>query len=577
MGKIKALIDFIFAEDEDLSLENRLFLTTVIVGTLTSLAGSIVNLFLITSLPATIIPLVLCVLLLILYYFVRFKHIIEPFVFPLISISMVGIAVIWVFNGGINGSNVFAGFVILILGLIIVSDRKKKYIVILFLVLFTLVYILQLLRPDLITKFPSENDRWIDSIITLFYTSWFIFLIVKFLHKSYTAERLKSQESEQKYRMLTENIKDVVWTLDTEYKQFTYVSPSILHQRGFTPEELMNLPFDASFLPDMIGITYPIIQERLKAFKSKNTAQSLFYNDIVKQKCKDGGFIWTEIVSEYYLNSKNNHVEVLGVSRDVSERKKAEQEILHQSEELKKIIATKDKFFSIIAHDLRSPFNSFLGLTHVMAEELPILSMTNAQNLAVSMNKSATNLYRLLENLLQWSQMQNEALPFNPELVPLQVILNESQAMVFESAKFKGIEIISTVSGDITVFADANMLQTIIRNLIFNAIKYTNRGGKVTVSVKTTGDNCLELSVLDTGIGMSREIQDSLFRIDIQNNRKGTDGEPSTGLGLLLCKEFVEKQGGRIGVESEVGKGSRFYFTIPCEPKPLPADQIFNE
>lgn len=577
MGKIKALIDFIFAEDEDLSLENRLFLTTVIVGILTSLAGSIVNLFLITSLPATIIPLVLCFLLLILYYFVRFKHIIEPFVFPLISISMVGIAVIWVFNGGINGSNVFAGFVILMLGLIIVSDRKKKYIVILFLVLFTLVYILQLLRPDLITKFPSENDRWIDSIITLFYTSWFIFLIVKFLHQSYTAERLKSQESEQKYRMLTENIKDVVWTLDTECKQFTYVSPSILHQRGFTPDELMNLPFDASFLPDMIGITHPIILERLEAFQTKNTARSLFYNDIVEQKCKDGGLVWTEIVSEYYLNSKNNHVEVLGVSRDVSERKKAEQEILHQSEELKKIIATKDKFFSIVAHDLRSPFNSFLGLTQIMAEELPILSMTSAQNLAVSMNKSATNLYRLLENLLQWSQIQNEALPFNPEFISLQVILDESMIMVHEPAKNKGIEVIGTVSGNTVVFTDVNMLQTIIRNLIFNAVKYSIKGGKVTVSVKTAGDKSLELSVQDTGIGMSREILDNLFRIDVRTNRKGTDGEPSTGLGLLLCKEFVEKQGGRLGVESEVGKGSRFYFTIPYEPKPLTADQIFNE
>jgi PAS domain S-box-containing protein len=577
MGKIKALIDFIFAEDEDLSLENRLFLTTVIVGILTSLAGSIVNLFLITSLPATIIPLVLCFLLLILYYFVRFKHIIEPFVFPLISISMVGIAVIWVFNGGINGSNVFAGFVILILGLIIVSDRKKKYVVILFLVLFTTVYILQLLRPDLVTKFSSETERWIDSIITLFYTSWFIFLIVKFLHQSYTAERLKSQESEQKYRMLTENIKDVVWTLDTECKQFTYVSPSILQQRGFTPDELMNLPFDASFLPDMIGITHPIILERLEAFQTKNTARSLFYNDIVEQKCKDGGLVWTEIVSEYYLNSKNNHVEVLGVSRDVSERKKAEQEILHQSEELKKIIATKDKFFSIVAHDLRSPFNSFLGLTQIMAEELPILSMTSAQNLAVSMNKSATNLYRLLENLLQWSQIQNEALPFNPEFISLQVILDESMIMVHEPAKNKGIEVIGTVSGNTVVFTDVNMLQTIIRNLIFNAVKYSIKGGKVTVSVKTAGDKSLELSVQDTGIGMSREILDNLFRIDVRTNRKGTDGEPSTGLGLLLCKEFVEKQGGWLGVESEVGKGSRFYFTIPCEPKPLPADQMLKE
>lgn len=577
MRKKKPLIDFIFAEEEDLSLENRLFLAAVIVGILISLAGSFLNLFLTTSLTAAIIPLVLCILLLVIYYFVRFKRIIEPFVFPIIVLSMVAISVIWVFNGGINGSNVFAGLVILMLSLIIVSNRKKKYVVSLFLVLFTLVYILQLVRPDLITNFPNETDRWIDSIVTLFYSSWLIFLLVKFFHRSYTAERLKSEESEQKYRMLTENIRDVVWTLDTKHMRFTYVSPSILQQRGFSADDLMNLPFDASFLPDMIGISHPLFQERLEAFRTKNTTQPLLYNDTVKQKCKDGSFVWTEIVSEYDLNSKNHQVEVLGVSRDVSARMQAEQEIRHQSEELKKIIATKDKFFSIVAHDLRSPFNSFLGLTQIMAEELPGMSMPSAQNLAVSMNKSATNLYRLLENLLQWSQMQNEALPFHPEFISLQLILDESMLMVHEPAKNKGIEVTSTVPGDLLVFADVNMLQTIVRNLIFNAVKYSFSGGSVNLSAITTGDQSLELSVQDTGIGMSRAILDNLFRLDVRTGRKGTDGEPSTGLGLLLCKEFVEKQGGRLGVESEVGKGSRFYFTIPCEPQSLAADGLLNE
>ena len=172
-------------------------------------------------------------------------------------------------------------------------------------------------------------------------------------------------------------------------------------------------------------------------------------------------------------------------------------------------------------------------------------------------------MYRLLEDLLQWSQIQKGSIPFNPGVVPLNLIVSEAIAMVIEPAKNKGIEIKTDISDDLKVFADSNILQTIIRNLTNNAVKFSTRGGKVNVTAKNSNCKSVEIIVQDKGIGMDQEILDNLFKVDARINRKGTEGEPSTGLGLLLCKEFVEKHGGEIWVTSEVGKGSTFYFSLP--------------
>lgn len=250
--------------------------------------------------------------------------------------------------------------------------------------------------------------------------------------------------------------------------------------------------------------------------------------------------------------------------KDISERKRSENEVQFKNEELIKLNAEKDKFFSIIAHDLRSPFNSFLGLTQIMAEELPNLTMAQVQEMAVSMSKSASMLYRLLENLLHWSRMQQGAIPFNPETVELGLIVSESIEMIQETAKSKGVEIDTNIPDGLAVFADTNLLQTVIRNLVSNAVKFTSKGGKVNVLARSSDEKNVEISIQDTGIGMSQSMIENLFRIDIQTSRKGTEGEPSTGLGLLLCKEFIEKHGGKLWAESEEGKGSTFHFTLPA-------------
>jgi signal transduction histidine kinase len=248
---------------------------------------------------------------------------------------------------------------------------------------------------------------------------------------------------------------------------------------------------------------------------------------------------------------------------DITNRKQAEAEIKLKNEQLVEVNAAKDKFFSIIAHDLRSPFNSFLGLTQIMAEELPSFTMEEIKNIVERMRNSATNLFRLLENLLQWAKMEQGAIPFNPNLVQLLPVVDESIVMQLESAESKGIAIAYNIPDDIIVFADSNMLQTLIRNLVSNAMKFTPKGGKISLSAKTNSDKSVEISIKDSGIGMSSEMVGNLFSLDVKTSRTGTEGEPSSGLGLLLCKEFITKHGGRIWVESEEGKGSTFYIILP--------------
>lgn len=254
---------------------------------------------------------------------------------------------------------------------------------------------------------------------------------------------------------------------------------------------------------------------------------------------------------------------LIATARDITEKSQAEERIKSKNRELQSLNAEKDKFFSIIAHDLRSPFNAFLGLTQLMVQDLPSMRLDNIHEIAVLMRDSASNLYRMLENLLQWSRLQRGMIAFNPHHFALSPKLKNSLHAVMETAAKKGVEISHTIPEELVVYADVNMLESTIGNLASNALKFTTRGGKVLISARTLENDGVEIAVKDTGIGMSKEILDKLFRIDELISRQGTEGEPSTGLGLILCKDFIERHRGKIWVESVEGMGSTFYFTLP--------------
>lgn len=233
---------------------------------------------------------------------------------------------------------------------------------------------------------------------------------------------------------------------------------------------------------------------------------------------------------------------------------------------LKSQIVEKDKFFSIVAHDLKGPLGSFLGLCECLMGEVGTMTINDLQEITSSMNTSANNLFKLLENLLDWSKARIGSTVPAIKWVDLHSVVDEAINLYRESAESKGIAI-EKLTCMPSIQSDEQMLKTIVRNLIGNAVKYCSKGDSITVLTKQLSDN-VEIQIIDTGIGMSPEILDGLFRLDLSVQRPGTNGELSTGLGLLLCKEFVELQGGKILAESKKGIGSTFSFTIPSKAFP---------
>ncbi len=238
-------------------------------------------------------------------------------------------------------------------------------------------------------------------------------------------------------------------------------------------------------------------------------------------------------------------------------------ELKQTQDELKQANANKDKFFSIIAHDLRGPFSGFLGLSELLTTEFDRLEKIEIVQIGESLNKAAKRVFELIENLLEWSRAQMGRIEFTPVQINLQEAIDRISKIFKATANNKDISLENNVDDDIIVFADNNMLNTILRNLTSNALKYTVRGGKITYSSNAQDDNSIEINVTDTGVGMKEEVMEKLFRIDVKHSTPGTEKEQGTGLGLLLCKEFVEKHNGKISVKSVLNQGSTFTFTLP--------------
>jgi two-component system sensor histidine kinase/response regulator len=238
-------------------------------------------------------------------------------------------------------------------------------------------------------------------------------------------------------------------------------------------------------------------------------------------------------------------------------------------EELKELNATKDKFFSIIAHDLRNPLQCLILYADSLHNDYDLLDDDKRKDYFHKFYNNSNLIAALLENLLEWSQSQQGIIEPHPKEIDLHALTEENIDLLEENAKKKNIAVSSQIKPETFAFADNNMIRTVIRNLISNAVKFTNPGGKVEISAAiSTNGNSVDITISDNGVGISAEDIDTLFRIDVKKKKnKGTDNEKGTGLGLILCKEFVEKNNGSIRVASEPGKGSRFTFTLPRFPK----------
>jgi signal transduction histidine kinase len=246
----------------------------------------------------------------------------------------------------------------------------------------------------------------------------------------------------------------------------------------------------------------------------------------------------------------------------ITERLETKQALEESERLLFQLNADKDRFIAILGHDLKNPFSNILGLSEILSDEIESLNKEEIKDIADHINKSAQITNKLLEDLLMWARMQKGTIPFNPQKLSFKDICRDTLEILNPNAKAKNIAINYSSADHINVFADNDLLKTVLRNLISNAIKFTNFGGAININAEQKDSN-VTISVSDNGIGIAHDELLKLFDISEVITTKGTAKETGTGLGLLLCKEFVEKHGGKIWVESEVGKGSDFKFTLP--------------
>ncbi len=356
------------------------------------------------------------------------------------------------------------------------------------------------------------------------------------------------------YQALLEKAPDGVVTLDSKM-QFTYFSPSAKRIFGYENDENILLDPTENTHPDELNF---VLSELGHLMADPSYVPTLQY----RFKTKSGNYLWIESTFSNLLSDPDVNSIIINF-RDITDRKLANEAIIKKNQELQQLITEKDKVFSVIAHDLRSPFNVFLGFTRIMVEDLPKLRLDEIQTIALTMRESANSLYSLLENLLEWSRIQRNMTGFKPEDIQLSTLLSESTLYLNDLAHRKGIQINKLIADNMIVKADKNLLSAIFRNLISNAIKFSHQGDIVTIKATSESENSVKISVQDTGIGMSNDLLNLLFTLDENMSRRGTSGEPSTGLGLIICKDFIEKCGGSMKVESEENIGSVFSFILP--------------
>ena len=251
----------------------------------------------------------------------------------------------------------------------------------------------------------------------------------------------------------------------------------------------------------------------------------------------------------------------ISTGADITDRKQAEDALKENEEKLRELNAQKDKFFSIIAHDLRSPISNITGLSTLLTNQIKEKDYEAVDEYAMLIEQSSKKVLELLTNLLDWSRAQTGRMDFNPAIFKLTDLIEDNKKLFDVIADQKAITIKNVLPNELTVFADKQMINTVLRNLISNALKFTRQDGEITISAEKRQKEIL-ISVSDNGIGIAPGRLEKLFHIGESNSTSGTNNEKGTGLGLILCKEFVDKHGGKIWVESEEGKGSTFYFTL---------------
>ncbi len=373
-------------------------------------------------------------------------------------------------------------------------------------------------------------------------------------------ERKKAEDeltkSEELFRVLADTSTDMIARHD-ETGVFLYVSPACRILLGYEPEELLGHSAFEFFHPDDL-VELQKNRERIIEQPVNTTVTFRF-------RKKNGEYTWFETNTHTIFDEKTGAVKELhGSSRDVSEKVKSRQLIQQQNQLLEGLNASKDKFFKILSHDLKSPLSSFSQLLNLLNNNMSDYSLEKIGHYISLISSSANNLVSLVDDVIMWASSQSGKIPFKPQEVSVNQVVQETIDILEATASAKNISIDLIDTNNSKLSADVDMLKTILRNLITNAIKFTHRGGQIDIKVEQDELNT-EISVSDNGSGMTPDVKAKLFDISEFISKPGTEDEKGTGIGLVLCKEFVDRHNGDIWVESEINNGSTFSFTIPIK------------
>jgi PAS domain S-box-containing protein len=374
-------------------------------------------------------------------------------------------------------------------------------------------------------------------------------------------QQKKTEEFEKAMRMSEEHLRlalDAVnfgtWEINLETG---HVFNSLRHDQIFGYKELQPEWTFEKKLEHVVPEDREMVR---KAFEQADEKGGLTLE--VRIRWNDGSIHWIFWHGQFHYNNEGKPVRIVGIVSEITERKEMELALKERENRLHELNATKDKFFSIIAHDLKAPYNSILGFSELLIEKTKNKDYHEIEAYASVIQKSAWRAMNLLTNLFVWTKLQTGRMEFHLREKDIVALINEATELLMETAVQKSINIYLFTPDSFPIAIDEYMISTVLRNLISNAIKFTNQNGKITISaIAKEGE--LEISVIDNGIGIKPDKIEHLFRIDKNISSLGTNGEEGSGLGLTLCQEFVTKHGGKIWAESEPGKGSSFIFTLP--------------
>ncbi|MHC1736508.1 MAG: PAS domain S-box protein [Ignavibacteriaceae bacterium] len=394
----------------------------------------------------------------------------------------------------------------------------------------------------------------------------------EFINKNYAiviardiTERKRTQlvirDSEERYRSITENIEDFFYTAERVGSKLTFVffTSAVEKITGYQQADFLTdrrLFFRIIFPDD-----FELVKNKIRDFLDnyyKNLDE--FEYRIIKQ---DGSVIWVKNKVKAIRNDEGVIQKIYGLVGDISVHKKTVAEIKQTTENLKKLNDTKDRFISIISHDLRTPFSSILGFTDLVLHDNE-LSNDEIREYVKYIQESSQNMLTLVNSLLDWTRLQTGRIEFKPQKTEFSSVVKKAVVSMSGFAMQKGIELVNEIPDDRYVFIDGNLILQAINNLISNALKFTYQGGKITISsTQSSQPRFLEVCVTDTGVGIPEAKISKIFEVDSKFTTEGTGGEKGTGLGLSLVREIIEKHGGKIWVESKLKSGSSFKFLIP--------------